>query len=79
MRQLALCSSSTNSLELPLNLAPSESPASGRHGFAMWGHDAKIIQIGVILTGGLPGQGKANDSEDRRQDLGPTSECTTRN
>ena len=69
----------TNSLEPSPNLAPSESPASGRHGFAMWGHDAKIIKIGVIPTGGLLGQGKANGSHDRRQDLGPISECTTWN
>ena len=68
-----------NSLEPSLNLAPPESPASGRHGFAMWGHDAKITQIGVIPTGSSPGQGKANDSQDRRQDLVPTSECTTLN
>ena len=77
MRQLTVCPSSTNSLEPSLNLAPSESPASGRHGFAMWGHDGKIIQIGAILTGGSPGQVKANGSQDRRQDLGPTSVCTT--
>ena len=42
----------------------------------MWGHDAKIIQIGVIPTGGSPGRGKAKDPQDRRQDLGPTSVCT---
>ena len=54
-------------------------PASGRHRFAMWSHDAKIIQIGVSPTGGSPGQGKANDPQDRRQDLGPASECTTCN
>ena len=76
-RQLTLCPSSTNSLEPSLNLRPSESPASGRHSFAMWGHGAKIIQTKVIPTGGSPGQGKANGSQDRRQDLGPTSECTT--
>ena len=66
-----------SSLRPSLNLASSESPASGRHGFAMWGHDAKIIQIGVIPTGGSPGQGMSNGSQDRRQDLGPISECTT--
>ena len=77
MRRVTLCPSITNSLEPPLNLAPSESPASGRHGFATWGHDAKIIQIGVFPTGGSPGQGKANDTQDRRRDLEPTSECTT--
>ena len=43
----------------------------------MWGHDAKMIQIGVIPEGGSPGQGKSNGSQDRRQDLRPTSECRT--
>ena len=76
MRQLTLCSSSTNSLEPSPNLAPSESSASGRHGFSKWGHDAKIIRIGVTPTGGSLGQGKANGSQDRRQDLGPLSRCT---
>ena len=42
-----------------------------------WGHDAKITKIGVIPTRGSPGQGKANGSQDRRQDLGRFSECTT--
>ena len=65
MRQLTFCPSSKHTLEPPLNLAPSESPASERHGFAMWGHDAKIIQSGVIPTGGPPSQGKANGSQDR--------------
>ena len=74
---MPLCPSSTQSLEPSLNLAPSESPASGRHGFAMLVRDAKIIQIGVIPTGGSPGQGKANGSQDRRQDLQPISQCTT--
>ena len=45
----------------------------------MWGHDAKIIKIGVIPTGGSPGQGKTNRSQDRRQDLGPISKCITSN
>ena len=58
-------------------LAPSKVPASGRHGFAKWGHDAKITKVGVIPTVDPPGQGKANGSQDRRQDPGPTSECTT--
>ena len=62
-----------------LNVVPSEVLASGRHGFAKWGHDAKITKIGIILTGCSPGQGKANGSKDRRQDLGPLSECTTYN
>ena len=47
----------------------SEPPASGHHRFAKWGHDAKITKIGVIPTGDSPGQGKANDPQDRRQDL----------
>ena len=45
----------------------------------MWSHDVKIIQIGVIPTSGSPGQGKAKNLQGRRQDLGPTSECTTVN
>ena len=69
-RQLTLCPSSTNSLEPSPNLVPSESPASGRHGFATWGHDAKITKIGVIPTGGSPGQGKGNGTQVGRQDLG---------
>ena len=77
MRQLTLNLSSTNSLEPSPNLALSESPASERHGFAMWGHDAKIIKIAVIPTGGPLGQGKANGSKDRRQDQGPISKCRT--
>ena len=59
------------------NLVPSEVPASGHHGFVKSGHDAKITKIGVIPTRGWPGQGKANGSQDRRQDLGLISECTT--
>ena len=59
------------------NLVPSEVPASGHHGFVKWGHDAKITKIGIILTCGSPGQGKANDSKGRRQDLALISECTT--
>ena len=78
-KQLTLCPSTTNSLEPSPNLVPSEVLASGHHGFVMWGHDAKMTKIGVIPTRGSPGQGKANDSQDRRQDLGPLSECTTRN
>ena len=77
MRQLTLCPSSTNCLEPSPNLVPSEIPASGHHGFVQWGHDAKITEICVIPTGGSPGQGKANGSQDRRQDLGPISEYTT--
>ena len=42
----------------------------------MWGHDAKIIQSGVIPTSGSPGQGTANASGNGRQNLGPISECT---
>ena len=76
-RQLTLCSSSTKSPEPSPNLVPSEVPASGHHGFVKWHHDAKITKIGVIPTGGSPGQGKANGSQDRRQGLGPISECTT--
>ena len=76
-RQLTLCPWSTNSLEPPPNLVPSEVPASGHHGFVKWGHDAKITKIGVISTRGSPGQGKANGSQGGRQDLGPISECTT--
>ena len=76
-RQLTLCPSSTNSLEPPPNLVPSEVPASGQHGFVKWGHDAKSTKIGVIPTRGSPGQGKANGSQVGRQDLGLISECTT--
>ena len=66
-RQLTLCPSSTNSLEPSPNLVPSELPAAGHHGFVKWGHDARITKIGVIPTRDFPGQGKANDSQDRRQ------------
>ena len=59
------------------NLVPSEPPTSGHHGFVKWGHDAKVTKIGIILARGLPGQGKANDSQGRRQDLRLISECTT--
>ena len=76
-RQLTLCPSSTNSSDPPTNLVPSEVPASGHHGSVKWGHDAKVTKIGVIPTRDSPGQGKANGSQDRRQDLGPISECTT--
>ena len=68
-RQLTLCPSSTNCLEPSPNLVPSEVPASGHHGFVKWGHDAQATKIGVIPTRGSPGQGKANGSQDRRQDL----------
>ena len=68
-KQLTLCPSSVNSLEPSPNLVPSEVPASGHHGFLKWGHDAKITKIGVIPTRGSPGQGKVNDSQDRRRDL----------
>ena len=78
-RQLTLCPSNTTSLEPSPNLVPSEVPASGHHGFVKWGHDAKITKIGVIPTPGSPGQGKANDSQEMRQDLGLISECTTSN
>ena len=78
-RQLTPCPSSTKSLEPSPNLVPSEVPASGHHGFVKWGHDAKITKIGLIPTRGSPGQGKANGSQDRRQDLGLISECTTWN
>ena len=76
-RQLTLCPSSTNSLEPSPNLVPSEVLASGQHGFVKWGRDAKITKNGVIPTRGSPGQGKANGSQVRRQDLGLISECTT--
>ena len=76
-RQLTLCPSSTNSLEPSPNLVPSEVRASGHHEFVKWDHDAKITKIGVIPTRGSPGQGKANGSQVRRQDLGLISECTT--
>ena len=78
-RQLTLCPSCTNSLEPSPNLVPSEVPASGHHGFVKWDHDAKITKIGNLLTRGSPGQGKPNGSQDRRQDLGLLSECTTWN
>ena len=77
MRQLTLCPSGINSLEPSPNLVPSEIQASGHHGFVKWGHDAKITKIGVIPTRGSPSQGKANGSQDRRQDLAPISECTS--
>ena len=76
-RQLTICPPRTTLLEPSPNLVPSEVPASGHHGFIKWGHDAKITKIGVILTADSPGQGKANGLQDRRQDLGPISECTT--
>ena len=76
-RQLTLCPSHMNSLEPSPNLVPSEVPASGHHGYVKWGHDAKITNIGIILTRGSPSQGKANGSQGRRQYLGPISECTT--
>ena len=76
-RQLTLCLSSTNSLEPSPNLVPSEVPASGHHVFVKWGHDAKITKIGLIPTRGSPGQGKANSSQGRRQELRLISECTT--
>ena len=78
-RQLTLCPSITNSVEPSPNLAPSEVPASGHHGFVKWGHDAKITKIGTILTRSSPCQGKANGSQDTRRDLGIISECTTSN
>ena len=78
-RQLTLCPSRTHSLEPSPNLVPSDDPASGHHGFIRWGHDAKITKIGIPLTRGSPSQGKANGSQDRRQDLGLLSECTTWN
>ena len=74
-RQPTLCPSSTNSVDPSPNVVPSEPPASARHGFVKWGHDAKFTKIGVIPTGDPPGQGKANDPQDRRQDLGPVSKC----
>ena len=76
-RQLTLCSSSTSSLRPSPNLVLFEPPASGRHGVVTWGHDAKITKSGVIPMGGSPSPGTANDSKDRRQDLGPLSECKT--
>ena len=78
-RQLTLCPSIINSLEPSPNLVPSEVPASGHHGFVKWGHDAKITKIVVASTRGSPGQGSANGSQGRRQDLGLISECTTSN
>ena len=59
------------------NLVPSEPLASGHHGFIKWGHDAQITKIGVIPTDDSPSQGKANDPQDRRQDLGPISKWVT--
>ena len=38
-----------------------------------------LTKIGVIPTGGSPGQGKVNGAQDRRQDLAPISEWTTWN
>ena len=68
-----------NSLEPSPNLVPSEVPASGHHGYVKWGHDAKITNIGTIVTRGSPGQDKPNDSQARRPDLGLIPECTTLN
>ena len=76
-RQPTLCPSSINFLEPSPNLVPSEVPASGHHGFVKWGHDAKITKMGIILMRGLPSQGKASGSKDRRQHLGLLPECTT--
>ena len=76
-RQSTPFPSSTNSLEPSPNLVPSDVLVSGHHGFVKWGHDAKITKIGLIPTRGSPGQGKANGSQDRRQDLGLISDCTT--
>ena len=78
-RQLTLCPSCMNPLEPSPKLVPSEVWASGHHGFVKWGHDAKITKNGVIPTPGSPSQGKANDPQGKRQDLGPISECTTWN
>ena len=76
---MTLCPSSMSSLEPSPNLVPSEVRASGHQGFVKWGHNAKITKIGIILTRGSPGQGKANGSQERRQDLRLISECTTWN
>ena len=76
-RQLTLGPSSTNSPEPSPNLVSSEVLASGHHRFVKWGHDAKITKIGIILTRGPPGQGKANGSQGRNQNLGRSSDCTT--
>ena len=78
-RQPSLCSWHTTSLQPSPNLVPSEVPASGHHVFIKWGHDAKITKNGIIPTVDSPGQGGANGTQDRRQDLGPLSECTTWN
>ena len=67
-RQLTLCSLRTNSLKPSPNVVPSEVPASGHHGFVKRGHDAKITKNGVIPTRGSRSQGRANGSQDRRQD-----------
>ena len=75
--QLTQCPSSTNYPEPSPNLVSSEVPASGHHGFVEWVPDANITKIGILLTRGSPGQGKANGSQGRRQDLGLFSECTT--
>ena len=64
-------------MEASPNLVPSEVPASGPHGFVKWGRDAKITKMGVNPTRGSPRLGKANGPQDRRQDLGLISECTT--
>ena len=47
-RQLTLCPSHTNSLEPSPNLVPSEVPASGHHGFVMWGHNCQNGKIGRL-------------------------------
>ena len=47
-RQLTLCPSHTNSLEPSSNLVPSEVPASGHHGFVMWGHNCQNGKIGRL-------------------------------
>ena len=73
--QLKLYPSSTNPLETSPNLAPPEVLASGRQGFAMSGHDAKVIKIEVIFTAGSLSQGKANSSQDRKQNLRLLPRC----
>ena len=78
-RQLTPCLPRRTFTEPSPRLVPTESPASGRHGFATWGHDAKIIKIGVTPMGGLLGQGGANGAQGGRHNLGAISKCTTGN
>ena len=67
--------------EIPWSPHPTWFPLRSRHQGNTYESSGvmmpKITKIGVIPTRGPPGQGKANGSQGRRQDLGLISECTT--